>query len=251
MAMNLGGVEPGTRDRTSTPLRIARVLGVAAWILADARFYDRYDEAAIIAARARRAGSAAREILAHHRIDVDVRGPRPPAGAVLVANHTTYMDPLVLSALVDAASIAKAEVDRWPLVGACLRDLGAIFVRRGDAWSGARALLRAARVLSCGVSVVNFPEGTTTDGSRLAGFHRGIFGLAALADVPVIPARITYDDPSVAWFGDQTFTPHYLQLARRHRTAARVVFGPALAPVLPAEALAWKARTIIADQLTS
>jgi 1-acyl-sn-glycerol-3-phosphate acyltransferase len=178
---------------------------------------------------AQRAQRTARGILAIHGIDVRTSGRAPAGAAIVVANHVSYLDPLVVSAVVPCISIAKGETSQWPLIGAGLRALGVLFVRRGDAHNGAVALRRAWRALVAGVPVLNFPEGTTRDGREVGEFRRGCFGLARLAGVPVVPARIVYDDERVPWYGGQTFMPHYWRLARVPSVVARVSFGAPLA----------------------
>jgi 1-acyl-sn-glycerol-3-phosphate acyltransferase len=190
---------------------------------------------------ARRATRTARTILHVHGVDVRQAGSLPGGPAIVVANHVSYIDPLVVSAVVPCISIAKGETRGWPLVGRGLRALGVLFVQRGDPYSGAAAL-------RAGATVLNFPEGTTTDGRSLGPFRRGVFGLALLARVPVVPARIDYDDDRVPWFGGQTFAPHYWKLAGAGRIAASVRLAE---PLLPgpdddAESLATRARAIIA-----
>src|SRR6185436_14021215 len=101
-----------------------------------------------------------------------------------VANHLSYLDPIVIGAQIPVAPIAKGEVASWPLIGSVASSLNGIFVDRSSVMSRARALRRAHALLRAGVSILNFPEGTTTDGSRLLPFHRGIFGLAQIARVP-------------------------------------------------------------------
>jgi lyso-ornithine lipid O-acyltransferase len=56
--------------------------------------------------------------------------------------------------------------------------------------------------------VLNFPEGTTTRG-ELLNFHRGIFGLAALMNIPVIPLAISFEAPELCWVDDATLLGHY------------------------------------------
>jgi 1-acyl-sn-glycerol-3-phosphate acyltransferase len=166
----------------------------------------------------------------------------------VVANHASYLDPLVVASAVPCVAIAKGETDSWPIVGRGLRTLGVLFVRRGDAYSGAVTLRRALRTVRGGASVLNFPEGTTSDGREVGPFRRGIFGLARLAGVPLVPAWIGYDDPRVAWYGGVAFVPHYASVARTRHTVARVRFGEpftALPSDDPAD-LAERARTRIA-----
>jgi 1-acyl-sn-glycerol-3-phosphate acyltransferase len=144
---------------------------------------------------------------------------------VLIANHLSYIDPLVLAALQPMSQIAKGELAGWPLLGDAMAAMGVVFVRRGDAWSGALALREGLRILRSGVSVLGFPEGTTTHGDTLLPFRRGLFGLARIARVPLVPISITYSSHDIAWVGDDWFLPHYLRTAGRPTTSVEVRIG--------------------------
>ncbi len=186
----------------------------------------------------------ARRVLRLHGVEVELTGPLPLGPVVLVANHLSWLDPIVIAGIVPCAPVSKLDVARWPVIGAIARDLGVVFVSRGDPASGARALNAAARALAHGVNVVNFPEGTTTAGGAVLPFRSGIFGLALRAGVSVVPAALAYDPPTLAWVGDATFLPHYLTLAARRRARAIIRLGPAIraaAGTRPAE-LAAAAR---------
>jgi len=179
--------------------------------------------------RARVLRDASRRVLELHGVEVEAEGPLPLGAALLASNHLSWLDPLVVASLVPCAPVSKVDVSRWPVIGAIARDLGVVFVSRGDASSGGRALHAAAGVLAHGVPVLNFPEGTTSLGATVLPFRPGSFGLALRAGVPVVPVAIAYDPPTVAWVGDATFVPHYLTLASRRRARARVRFGAPLA----------------------
>jgi 1-acyl-sn-glycerol-3-phosphate acyltransferase len=191
---------------------------------------------------------ACRRLCRLHGFSVEVAGALDATPAILVANHLSYIDPLVLGSVVPCAPIAKAELADWPLLGAGMRALGTLFVRRGDSSSGARILRASLRALAAGVSVLAFPEGSTSrDG--LQPFHLGIFGIARRARVPVIPVALWYDDPCIAWTGGETFLPHYLRTVMRPMTRARVRVGQPIAPSAPADQLARAAREQIAALL--
>ncbi len=196
-----------------------------------------------------RAMRTARTILDVHGVDVRTDGPHPRGACIVVANHLSYLDPLLVSAVTPCISIAKGETRAWPLIGRGLKALGVIFVQRGDPHSGASAIRRAWRALRAGASVLNFPEGTTSDGRDVGPFKRGIFGLALLADVPIVPARITYSDDRAPWTGGETFAPHYWRLAGVSRLEARVRFGQAVRACRPERALdlAQRARDAVAE----
>jgi 1-acyl-sn-glycerol-3-phosphate acyltransferase len=187
------------------------------------------------------------ELCAVHRFRVVVSGPVPAGPVVLVSNHLGYIDPIVLAATVPCIPIAKRELSRWPLIGSVGREHGVVFVERGSVQSGARALRSAWRAIGSGLSVLNFPEGTTTHGDAVLPFRRGIFGLARRGGVPVVPIGLSFDDRELHWVGSELFLPHYLRLAGRCEAVVRVRFGCAMTPVRYGSAadLAREARDVV------
>lgn len=181
-------------------------------------------------ARATRLAELCRLLCDLHEVDVEVRGGLPTSPAILVANHLGYIDPLVLCSLLPLSPIAKSEISDWALVGVPLERLNVSFVRRGDAHSGARVLLRSLRALHAGVSVLNFPEGTTSRGGLLP-FHLGVFWLARRTGVPVVPVSIDFEDMSLCWVGREAFLPHYARAWWSGRSRrVRVSLGEPLDP---------------------
>lgn len=179
--------------------------------------------------RAQTLHEVARELARVHGVQVTLSGALPEAPSVVVANHASYIDPVVLGSLLPCAPIAKDEVERWPVVGAPLERLGVIFVRRGDVLHGARALLRALRALEAGVSVLNFPEGTTSHGGLLP-FKHGIFGIARLTGRAVVPVALAFETPELFWVGEELFLPHYLRTTARSRVRVHVAVGTPIDP---------------------
>jgi 1-acyl-sn-glycerol-3-phosphate acyltransferase len=236
-----------TRPRLSPSARaLVRALGLAAAttrILVEHRL-SKEPTAANFAERAQR---TARAILSVHDVDVRISGPRPTRPSVIVANHLGYLDPLVIAAAIPCIAIAKGETRSWMLIGTGLEGLGVLFVRRGDAHSGAVVLRKVARALGQGAMVLNFPEGTTGDGSAIGAFRRGVFGMKRIAGADIVPARISYDDDRVPWYGGVTFMPHYWKLAKVPRVVARVRFGEPISshPDETAADLARRARDAV------
>jgi len=228
--------------------RVPRALGVAIDTIVRGRLGDRRDPVAC----ADRLRDGFARILAIHSLTVTVRGTWPQRPVIYVANHVSYLDPGAIAACVRCAPIAKGEVASWPLIGTASPGLGVIFVDRSSPHSGARALLRARKVLAAGVSVLNFPEGTTTDGNTLLPFKRGIFGLARITGAPVVPIALRYASDDLAWTGGSHFVPHYLGVTASRRTSAvHVDLGPAISPArfASAEDLASFAHDRIARML--
>lgn len=154
-----------------------------------------------------------------------VRGPIPQQPAIIVANHISYVDPLLVVSLAPSMPLAKLEARGWPFVGPALDATGVLFVDRGQALSGAVVLRRAARILASGASVLAFPEGTTTDGSEVLPFRPGVFHLARRLGVDVIPALVRYEDPRMSWTGGAAFLPHFLWVSTLESFQAELRFG--------------------------
>jgi lyso-ornithine lipid O-acyltransferase len=184
--------------------------------------------------RAQRLRSALREIAQSHRMSISVEGRWPSGPAILVANHLSYLDPVVIGACHPLAPIAKSQFRGWPVIGAAAARMGVIFVDRSDPLSGAAALRHAMAALRAGVNVLTFPEGTTTDGHRDVPYRLGAFGLAALTGYPVVPIGIRYSSPDLIWVGDAAFLPHYLRTAARPSLSALLRVGQPLWPRLRA-----------------
>lgn len=178
--------------------------------------------------QAQRVQGLARQLLCDHGIHIVIKGPVPDSAAVFVANHVSHMDPLVIAALKPLLPIAKGEISKWPFVGRVAHSYGVMFVKRGSTQSGARVLRSALRALQQGVSVLNFPEGTTTLGSEVLAFKRGIFGVAAIAGAPVIPTALRFEPEGMAWVGNSYFVTHCLRTFGRSRWTAYVSFGKAI-----------------------
>ncbi|WP_211230145.1 lysophospholipid acyltransferase family protein [Desulfovirgula thermocuniculi] len=115
----------------------------------------------------------------------------PPTGGVLVvSNHASYWDPVVVGCALgrQVHFMAKADLFKIPLLGAVIRALGAFPVQRG---SGDRqAIRRALELLEEGKVVGIFPEGTRSKTGTLLDPHRGAAMLALRAKVPVLPMAL-------------------------------------------------------------
>lgn len=198
-----------------------------------------------------RLAAGLRAVARAHDLYVHVRGEVPRGRVLVVANHVSYLDPLAILPVCPAIPVAKGDVESWPIIGPICRGMGVVFVQRSIPDERVIALRRIHDLLAGGTSVLNFPEGTTTDGARVAPFWRGTFGVAQRLGVPVVPVALRYRDPALAWCGQATFLPHYARTVCRPRIDVALVFG---APVLPrtgepAEAMAARVRGVIGRML--
>jgi 1-acyl-sn-glycerol-3-phosphate acyltransferase len=130
--------------------------------------------------------------LAGLRLTVKSEEKVPPGQCVIVANHASYLDGVVFTAVLPPrfGFVIKREMDRVPLAGLLLRRLGSLFVERSNRQRGANDARRVLRTAISGSSLVFFPEGTFSPAPGLLKFHVGAFTTAARVGCPVIPAVI-------------------------------------------------------------
>ena len=244
----------GANEPPAAPFGVA---GRASWLLS--RVLREAHEArhpasrlSTVPGRARMLQRLSLDVCRSHAIEPTVVGAFPAGPCVIVANHLSYIEPIAISSIRACVPIAKGEVAEWPLIGSTMRQLGILFVRRGDASSGARVLKRALHVLRLGVPVLNFPEGTTTTGAGVGRFRRGVFGLARIARVPVVPVAVELESPELCWVGGAALLPHYLRTASRSTISLKLRVGRALDPsrFAHASALAEEARQRILATLS-
>jgi 1-acyl-sn-glycerol-3-phosphate acyltransferase len=148
-------------------------------------------------------GIQTRRDIAHHaaRIFFAIAGLRirlidehllPAGPCVVVANHASYLDGIVLKAALPArfSFVIKKEVSRVPLAGLLLRRIGSEFVDRFNRHAGGMDTRRLLKAADAGQALAFFPEGTFLREPGLGKFHNGAFTIAARADLPVVPLAI-------------------------------------------------------------
>ncbi len=113
---------------------------------------------------------------------------------LIVTNHISWLDVFVLNAVVPMRFVAKSEVRRWPIIGWLCARAQTLFIERGKARSAARVNVRMVELLRRGECLAVFPEGTTTDGKKVAHFHSSLLQPAIDAGVQVHPIAIRYQD---------------------------------------------------------
>jgi 1-acyl-sn-glycerol-3-phosphate acyltransferase len=181
----------------------------------------------------------ARRLLPALGVELEVQGCLRPDARLWVANHLSWVDPIVFMSLRPMGTIAKGEVAGYPLIGRWARKSGIHFVDRADATSRAAALAGFTASLQGGRDMLLFPEGTTTRGERLAAFYEG--GLRAAFDLglPAQPLRISSPAPHYPWTGDETLLPHLRTLFATRSTPVTVAAEPPLHPDDFSDCAAW------------
>jgi 1-acyl-sn-glycerol-3-phosphate acyltransferase len=116
----------------------------------------------------------------------------PGGSCVLVANHSSYLDGVLMKAVLPPrfSFVIKREASSMPVVGLLLRRIGSEFVDRQTRGGRHRAARRVVERAEQGHSLVFFPEGTFDEVVGVKRFHLGAFVAAARGNVPVVPAVI-------------------------------------------------------------
>ncbi|MBV8209335.1 MAG: 1-acyl-sn-glycerol-3-phosphate acyltransferase [Burkholderiaceae bacterium] len=113
-------------------------------------------------------------------------------GSLLLANHTSWLEVFSIAAVVPARFVSKSEIARWPVFGWLAIAVGTLFVERGRRHAVARANQAVAERLRSGQLIAVFPEGTTTDGSRLLPFHANLVQPALDIQAPIRPVGVRF-----------------------------------------------------------
>ncbi len=117
-----------------------------------------------------------------------------PERCMLALNHISWIDIFVIDARFPATFIAKSEVRDWPLVGSLCTRVGTLYIERGKRSAARHARQAVAGELERGVLVAVCPEGTTTFGRSLGGFHAALFQPALDAAATLQPVALRYLD---------------------------------------------------------
>ncbi|HEX9881120.1 MAG TPA: lysophospholipid acyltransferase family protein [Hyphomicrobium sp.] len=175
-------------------------------------------------------------------IDGEVARDRP---VLLVANHTSWLDIPVLSAVAPVSFVAKKEVGGWPFVASLARLQRSVFVDRARRTAVGETAGEILSRLAQGDTVVLFAEGTSSDGNRVLPFMTSLFAAAKPSgnvgeqapDAVVQTLSLVYtrlhgiplgraDRPLVGWYGDMEMRSHAWRLLKAGPLDARIRIGP-------------------------
>ncbi len=169
--------------------------------------------------------------IAKMRIEIIGTPPKPPF--FLVANHLSIADMSVLRVTSKGVFVAKAEVQTWFLAGRIIRDMGVVFIDRQNRRDIPRAGEEIVKRLDDGEGVIVFPEGTSTKGESVLPFNSSFLQFAAVKNIPVSYAAISYQTPlgampankAICWWEDISFFEHLWRMFEQREFTATVTFG--------------------------
>lgn len=184
---------------------------------------------------------------------------------MLVSNHISYLDILVLGANTPARFTPKRDMAAWPVISWICNAAGCIYVeRKPEKIKETSGHIKTA--LATGEVISLFPEATTGNGRHVLPFKSGFFSLAEEdiggKSLLVQPAVISYTRigrlpidsrqwPRIAWYGDMTLAPHFLKMLTLGRIDVTLTLLPPIPPgqFTDRKQLAAHCQALISDTL--
>ena len=183
-------------------------------------------------------------------------------GVLMVANHTSWADIVIFSAVTPLSFVSKAEVGGYPLFGTLARLQRTVFVERTRRSATGETRDEIRERLLAGDTLLLFPEGTSSDGNQVLPFKSALLGaaeavLASGQHVKVQPVSVAFtglhglpmgreNRPLFAWYGDMEMVPHIWEALKAGPLDVVVQFHPPFSlDVMDRKTLAKKAQEVV------
>ena len=243
--------------KTSLILRSLRLVRLATHVLQGvltvALLFPFYSKSRCRAAIRKWSGSMLRTLGVHVHVHDAPAMVRP---LMIVVNHVSWLDIVVLNSVIPVRFVAKSEIRKWPVIGWLSAKAGTLYIERGRRSDTARVNRLIAEVMLEGDVAAVFPEGTTSDGSEVLRFHSSLLQPVLIAGAVVQPValRFAHHDGALckeaAYDGDKSLWYTLLQIVGLQRIDAHLHFLPLLTADVPhRRALAEAARCAIVNRL--
>lgn len=161
---------------------------------------------------------------------VSHEGPVPQSG-LLVANHLSYLDILVIASITPVVFVSKSEVRHWPLIGWLTALAGTLFIERERRTHVGPVNREITSAMAAGAVVVVFPEGTSTNSEQVLPFRSSLLEPVTAGAQPITVGYLHYEldggdaRNEVCYWGDHTFFTHAVNLLGKRRMRATMRFG--------------------------
>jgi 1-acyl-sn-glycerol-3-phosphate acyltransferase len=172
-------------------------------------------------------------LLAKLAIKLIVNGKPPKAGPVLlVSNHISWLDILVIHAAGHCRFVSKADIKHWPVLGTLTTSAGTLYIERESRRDAMRVVHHMSEALGDGDIVAVFPEGTTGNGVDMLPFHANLLQAAIAVDVPIQPIALSFKDTvtgqisqAASFVGDETLLGSLWNTLKSCNLAAVATYG--------------------------
>jgi 1-acyl-sn-glycerol-3-phosphate acyltransferase len=204
------------------------------------------------AQRNKRIEAWAGALLAKLAIKLIVNGRPPKTGPLLlVSNHISWLDILVIHAAGHCRFVSKADIKHWPVLGTLTTAAGTLYIERESRRDAMRVVHHMSEALVDGDIVAVFPEGTTGNGVDMLPFHANLLQAAIAVDAPIQPIALSFKDTvtgqisqAASFVGDETLLGSLWNTLKSCNLAAVATYG------VPQWANGRDRRTWVADLST-
>ena len=166
------------------------------------------------------------------KLQIAKEGELPELGTLIVSNHISWLDIIVIGQYLPAYFVAKSDISSWPIIGYLARQGGTIFIRRGNKQHIKITAEKMVWLLKQNNNIIAFPEGTTTNGAEVLNFHSSLFQPALLTKSAVQPVAIQYQGEAkdhAPFIGDDGFVPHLIRMLSLDKIEVNLSFLPVIA----------------------
>lgn len=158
-------------------------------------------------------------------------GELPERRTLLVANHISWLDIIVIGQYLPGYFVAKSDISSWPVIGYLAKQGGTIFIRRGNKQHIKTTAEKMVWLLKQNSNIIAFPEGTTTKGDEVLHFHSSLFQPALLTRSAIQPVAVQYQGSAkelAPFVGDDAFVPHLIKMLVMDKIEVRLIFLPVI-----------------------
>jgi 1-acyl-sn-glycerol-3-phosphate acyltransferase len=164
-------------------------------------------------------------------------GPLERGGYVIIANHVSYVDGIVLGSIFPIVFVSKKEVKSWPIIGQWNTLCGTIFINRQRKQTVPSLIEEMTRKLKHEANILLFPEGTSTNGERMLPFQTAPLAAPLRNRSIIVPITLAYktieerpvtvaNRDLVYWYGDMEFVRHFWRLMSLRSVEVLVTIQP-------------------------
>lgn len=168
-------------------------------------------------------------------VSVRINGePLQKGPLMVVVNHISWLDILVMLAAQPVCFVSKSEVRHWPVIGWLATNVGTLYIERASRRDALRVVHQVAENLTAGHLIAIFPEGTTSNGKQLLPFHANLLQAAIASHSPVQPVALRFLEADGAlsmspiYVGDDTLLSSVWRMMCAQPVTAQLDFLPSV-----------------------
>ena len=176
-------------------------------------------------------------------IEVQIDGQFSQKNYLIVSNHLSYLDVLILASQKPSCFVTSKEIEKTPFLGHICRLAGCLFVDRKNKKNLRGEISELREALASGLNVTVFPEATSTNGDEVLNFRRPLFESSIATGKAILPLTINYISISgkkislenrdkICWYGDMDFFPHFLNLLNERKVVVEIKVSEPIIPHL-------------------